>query len=67
MSGYTENISTPIFFVHILFLSYEPVKVYRTDMDDPVETEPKPMIHDNEGHSIDLYSPSPLLTLQRII
>ena len=36
MSGYTENISTIIFFMHILLLSYEPVKVYRIDLDHPV-------------------------------
>ena len=35
-SGYTENISTIIFFIHILLLSYEPVKVYRIDMEHPV-------------------------------
>ena len=36
ISGYTENKSTAIFFVHALFLSYKPVKVYRIDMDHPV-------------------------------
>ena len=29
MSGYTENISTLIFVILILFLSYKSVKVYR--------------------------------------
>ena len=33
MSLYTENKSTTIFFAHALFLSYQPVKVYRIDMD----------------------------------
>ena len=33
MSGYMEHKSTIIFFVHALFLSYQPVKVYRIDMD----------------------------------
>ena len=28
-----EHKSTIIFFVHALFLSYQPVKVYRIDMD----------------------------------
>ena len=35
-SGYTENISTIIFLIHISLLSYQPVKVYRIDMDHPV-------------------------------
>ena len=36
MSGYTENISTLIFFIHLLVLSYEPGKVSRTAMAHPV-------------------------------
>ena len=36
MSLYMENISTTIFFVHVLFLSYEQFKVYRNNMDHPV-------------------------------
>ena len=36
MTRYTENISITIFLVLMIFSSYEPVKVYRTDMDDPV-------------------------------
>ena len=36
MSGYTKNISTTIFIVHILFLSYELVKVLRIDVVHPV-------------------------------
>ena len=37
MSGYTENNSTTIFIVHELFLSYKLFKVYRNNMDHPVE------------------------------
>ena len=36
MSEYTENISTLIFFIHLLVLSYEPGKVSRTAMAHPV-------------------------------
>ena len=36
MSGYTENNSTTIFIVHELFLSYKLFKVYRNNMDHPV-------------------------------
>ena len=36
MPWYTENISTTIFFIRVLFLSYELVKVYRNNMDHPV-------------------------------
>ena len=36
MSTITENISTTIFFIRVLFLSYEPVKVSRIDVDHPV-------------------------------
>ena len=35
MSGYTENISTLIFLIHLLVLSYEPGKVSRTAMTHP--------------------------------
>ena len=36
MSGYTEGIYTLIVFMLLSFLSYEPVKVYRNNMDHPV-------------------------------
>ena len=36
MSLYTKYKSTTIFFVHALFLSYQPVKVYKNNMDNPV-------------------------------
>ena len=37
MAGYTENKSTLIFIILILFLSYKSVKVYRNNMDHPVQ------------------------------
>ena len=36
MPWYTEHISTTIFFICVLFLSYQPVKVSRNNMDHPV-------------------------------
>ena len=36
MSTTTDNISTTIFFICVLLLSYELVKVSRIDMDHPV-------------------------------
>ena len=36
MSGYPENKSTIIFFIHILLLSYEPDKIRQNNMDHPV-------------------------------
>ena len=39
MSGYTENVFTTIFIVHILFLSYELVKVLRIDVVHPVQNK----------------------------
>ena len=39
MPWYTENISTTIFFIRVLFLSYELVKVYRNNMDHPVSLD----------------------------
>ena len=38
-----------IFLVHILFSSYEPVKVCRIDMDDPVVGS---KIAQNSGHMV---------------
>ena len=37
MSGYTEGIYTFIVSMLLLFLSYKPVKVYRNNMDHPVQ------------------------------
>ena len=45
MSGYIENISTTIFIVHELFLSYKLFKVYRNNMDHPVEIFPEKFSH----------------------
>ena len=51
MSGYTVCIPTTIFFVLILVLSYEPVKVYRIDMDHPVKsTYRAQIIHLSPSH-----------------
>ena len=36
ISGCTEHKSNLIFFVHALFLPYNPIKIYRIDMDHPV-------------------------------
>ena len=36
MPWYTEHISTTIFFICVLFLSYQPVKVSRNNMAHPV-------------------------------
>ena len=39
--------------MHILFASYEPVKVYRTDMDDPVYELSQDGADYNNGHFIE--------------
>ena len=49
MSGYIENISTTIFIVHELFLSYKLFKVYRNNMDHPVYTVSYLSIHKKEA------------------
>ena len=37
ISLYIECISTTFFLLHILFSSYSPIKIYRIDMDHPVD------------------------------
>ena len=36
MSLYTKHIPTTIFGIPLLFLAYEPLKVYKNNMDNPV-------------------------------
>ena len=54
MSLCTENIPTTIFFVHILFLSYEPDNIWMNNMDH--EMRNRLSILDNFGLSLTLYS-----------
>ena len=48
MSGYPENKSTIIFFIHILLLSYEPDKIRQNNMDHPVEAAGGRDYHNNK-------------------